>query len=312
MSIQWFPGHMHKARKEVAKTLPQVDVVLEILDARIPYSSQNPMIAEMIGDKPRIKVLTKSDLADPDKTELWLQYFKAQSHTDAIAVTTEQPAAIKQLLRLCRDKVASGDSERRVTVMIMGIPNAGKSTLINVLADRKIAKTGNEPAITKGQQRIKLEQDIVLIDTPGMMWPKVESERSAYRLATTGAIKDTAMSYLDVAFFAVDCICRDYPQRLQQRYQLEAVPNTEIEALETIGAVRGCLGAGGRIDLNRTATVFLNDLRSGALGPLTLELPAMIAAEEAEVAEQKALREQRDKERKEQRKRAASKRKKNK
>lgn len=313
MSIQWFPGHMHKARKEVAKTLPQVDVVLEVLDARIPYSSQNPMIAEIVRDKQRIKVLTKSDLADTEKTAQWLQYFNAQDNTEAVAVSTEQPAHIKQLIPLIKSLIDPARGEERITtVMIMGIPNVGKSTLINILAGKKIAKTGNEPAITKGQQRIKLEQNIVLIDTPGMMWPKVESENSAYRLATTGAIKDTAISHLDVAFFAVHFMQNSYPERLQQRYDLADIPATEIECLELMGAARGCLGAGGRVDLNRIATLFLNDLRQGALGALTLEMPDIIAIEEKQVAEEKALKQKRDQERREQRKLNAGKRRKNK
>lgn len=309
MSIQWFPGHMHKARKEVAKTLPLVDIVFEVLDARIPYSSQNPMINEIIEGKQRLKILTKSDLADEQKTADWIAYFKSQANTDAIALTTQVPAQFSKLLSMATSRLnRDTQADKKIHIMVMGIPNVGKSTLINTLAGKKIAKTGNEPAITKGQQRIKLDHQYVLIDTPGMMWPKVESEKSAYRLATTGAIKDTAISHLDVAFFAVDFMQKQYPTSLQQRYELDVIPANEIECLEAIGTVRGCLGGGGRVDLNRTATVFLNDLRQGSLGRLTLEVPEMIATEEAEVGEAIALKEKRDKERKEQRKQSAKKR----
>ena len=308
MAIQWFPGHMNKARKEVKETLPLIDIVIEVLDARLPYSSENPMIGALGEGKTRLKLLTKSDLADPDKTALWLDYFKREKAIDALALTTEHPEQIRRLTghirRLLPDREGS---HKTINVMIMGIPNVGKSTLINTLAGRNIAKTGNEPAVTKGQQKIKLEQGILLFDTPGMLWPKVENPNSAYRLATTGAIKDTAISHLDVAYFAADFMLRDYPQRLRERYGLDALPepgtaSAEIELLELIGARRGCLSGGGRVDLERVATLFLNELRNGSLGPITLEVPSMIEPEEREVERLKAEKAARDEERKARRK----------
>lgn len=284
MSIQWFPGHMNKARKQVKEILPQIHLIIEVLDARIPFSSENPMIAELRGDKPCIKVLTKSDIADPEITALWLQQLNAQQATKAYAVTTKKPETIKQLNLMCTAMLPhKAASPNDIHVMIMGIPNVGKSTLINTLAGRTVAKTGNEPAITKGQQRIKIGNNIMLFDTPGMLWPKVESEKSSYRLATTGAIKDTAMSYDDVAFFAADYLLVHYPELLKQRYQLSDLPKTELEFLELIGKQRGCLRAGGRIDLEKISTIFLNELRSGIIGNISFETPTMIERETIEV-----------------------------
>ena len=287
MPIQWFPGHMHKARKEVKEILPQIHLIIEVLDARIPFSSQNPMISELRGDKPCIKVLTKSDLADPALTAEWLTFLDQKKGIKAIALTTEQPEKVRLLTDLCRKMLPARDQGHNdIHVMIMGIPNVGKSTLINLLAGKSIAKTGNEPAITKGQQRINLRNGIMLFDTPGMLWPKVESEKSSYRLATTGAIKDTAMSYDDVAFFAADFLLKHYPDLLKERYQLDTLPDTELEFLETMGAKRGCLRAGGRIDLEKASTILLHELRAGTLGRVTLENPAQVEQELIEVAKQ--------------------------
>ncbi|MEE8058073.1 MAG: ribosome biogenesis GTPase YlqF [Pseudomonadales bacterium] len=284
MSIQWFPGHMHKARKQVKETLPLIDIIIDVLDARIPFSSENPMIGELRGNKPCIKILTKSDLADPQMTDQWLRYLEQHQHVKALALSIRQPEKMRQLIDQCRIILPAKDKgHKSINVMIVGIPNVGKSTLINILADKKIAKAGNEPAVTKGQQKINLRNGIMLFDTPGMLWPKVESEKSSYRLATTGAIKDTAMSYDDVAFFAADFLLKAYPKRLLERYKLDVLPATELELLEIIGKQRGCLVRGGRVDLEKISTIFINELRSGKLGPITLETPAMTEQETIEV-----------------------------
>lgn len=298
MAIQWYPGHMHKAQKEIKEILPQVDLLIEVLDARIPFSSENPAIARLRGDKPCIKVLSKSDLADPATTALWQEYLEREKNVKTIALTTDQPARMRLLLDLCRKMLPEKDaSVKTIHTMIVGIPNVGKSTLINILAGRTIAKTGNEPAVTKSQQRINLGNGIMLLDTPGILWPKIENPKSAYRLAATGAIKDTAMEYDDVGFFTADYLIKAYPDRLKERFQLEQIPATELEFLELAAARRGALTAGGRFNLHKICEVLIYELRSGALGPITMETPAMIEQELADVAaaqaEKEALAEER-------------------
>lgn len=290
MLIQWYPGHMHKASKEIKQALPNIDLLIEILDARIPYSSQNPMLAQLRGDKPTIRVLSKTDLADPELTQRWQTHLELEQGVKTLAVTTQQPDKIKQIIDLCGKMLPEKTEANKVIyTMIMGIPNVGKSTIINVLAGRTIAKTGNEPAVTKMQQRINLKNNIVLSDTPGVLWPNVENRNSGYRLAVTGAIKDTAFQHDDIALFALDYFLTAYPELLQKRYQLEEIPNTAIATLQAIGKKRGCLRAGQQIDLDKAAKLFLTELRAGTIGPISLETPEMIAAEMVELA---AIREE--------------------
>jgi len=280
MHIQWYPGHMHKARKQIKETLPKVDMIIEVLDARIPYSSQNPLLNSLRGDKPCIKVLNKNDLADPESSKIWQNYLEQQKDIKTIALTSTQPDKMRKIIDLCHKILPTkGKSDRGIHAMIVGIPNVGKSTLINILAKRMIAKTGNEPAITKNQQVIKIENNITLLDTPGMLWPKIENENSSYRLATTGAIKDTAIDHTDIAFFAADYLLNHYPANLQQRYQFESLPENELQLLEFIGRQRGCLRSGGHIELNQASTIFLNELRNGTLGQITFEMPEIIEKE---------------------------------
>ncbi len=291
---------MHKAGKEIKQTLPQIDLIIEVLDARIPFSSQNPMLATLRGDKPCIRVLNKSDLADPEKTQQWQHYLEQEQGVKTLAATTENPEKVKQIIQLCSkmmvDKIAAN---RVVKAMIMGIPNVGKSTIINILADRIIAKTGNEPAVTKRQQRINLSNNIVLSDTPGVLWPNVENKNSGYRLATTGAIKDTAIQHDDVAFFAAEYLLQHYPERLKDRFQIAPLPDTEAELMELIGIRRGCLRAGKQVDYDKTAKILLTEIRSGGLGEITLETPEMVEKElqeldiiRAEKAAKKSARKQ--------------------
>lgn len=307
MSIQWYPGHMHKAQKDIRKILSQIHMVIEVLDARIPYSSENPMVAQLKSDKPCLKVLTKTDLADPQITGQWLGYFEQQPGVKALAVSSSQLQAIRQLPNLCREMLPHRvEQEKKIHAMIMGIPNVGKSTLINIMAGRQIAKTGNEPAVTKAQQRIQLEQGLVLFDTPGMLWPKVENSNSGYRLAITGAIKDTALDHSDVACFAAQLLLNHYPENLQQRYELNELPASEIELLELIGRQRGCLGGGGHVDFDKVAKLLLHDWRSAALGRISLETPEQAEQEKARVAEQ-IVREKAEKEAKKAARQAAAK-----
>lgn len=303
MAIQWFPGHMHKARKNIAEAIPQVDLVIEVLDARIPYSSENPLVDQLRRDRPCLKILNKCDLADPEITERWQREMETEAGVRALPLRSDQPERSSAIGDLARQMFPGKDAGHKpIHAMIMGIPNVGKSTLINILAGKTIAKTGNEPAVTKSQQRINLRNGIVLSDTPGILWPKVENELSGYRLATTGAIKDTAMEYEDVAFFAADFLIKAYPQRLQERYGLDTVPGTEIEFLEIVGRKRGCLRGGGQVDLNRISKILLTEIRDGSLGPLSFETPEMIAEEEIEVARQRQIREEKRAQRQSQRK----------
>jgi len=301
MAIQWFPGHMHKARLEMQATLPKVDVVIEVLDARIPYSSENPMLEEMRGTKPCLKVLAKSDLADESRTSEWVEFLDSQENVSARAVTTEDVPTIRRLKHLAARMVPHREG-RTVTVMVAGIPNVGKSTIINYLAGRKIAKTGNTPAVTKQQQRVPIGDSVTLLDTPGVLWPNVENVNSGYRLALLGSIKETAMDYADIGFFAARFMSTDFPERLAERYNLEVIPDTELQVIEAIGRKRGCLGRGSTVDIDRASRILVTELRSGGLGNLTLETPQSMKREKArtviEMAEKAANQKEKDAKRK--------------
>ena len=284
MQIQWYPGHMYKANKEFKKILPQIDVIIEVLDARIPYSSENPLVAELRGDKPCIKVLNKSDLADPVHTEQWQEYWEQQLNVKSLSVSRDEPQKIMGIVELCKKlipKKQGGDIA--INAMIMGIPNVGKSTLINILAGRTIAKTGNEPAVTKRQQRIDLKNGVVLLDTPGVLWPNIENPHSGYRLAATGAIKDTAIAYDDIAFYLAERLMETYPERLSKRFEITELPETEYEFMQMVGSKRGCLRAGGDVHLEKVSKILVAEYRAGMLGAITLETPEMMEIEKAEV-----------------------------
>jgi ribosome biogenesis GTPase A len=284
MAIQWYPGHMHKARKEISEAMPQVDLVIEVLDARLPYSSANPHVKELCEGKPCIKVLNKSDLADPEITKMWQEYLEKEENVKSIPLSTLDKGLTRQLPDLCRRLLPDKEqSAKSIRTMIMGIPNVGKSTIINILAGKVLAKVGNEPAVTKRQQRINLKNGIVLSDTPGILWPKFDNQHSGYRLAVTGAVRDTAMEYEDVAMYAAEYMLEAYPERLIERYKLKQLPVSDIDLLEKIGSKRGCLRSGGIVDLHKASTIFLNELRSGTLGRLSVETPEMVVKEEAEL-----------------------------
>ncbi|WP_354625561.1 ribosome biogenesis GTPase YlqF [Psychromonas sp. MME2] len=282
--INWFPGHMHKAHKEIKEVLPQVDIIIEVVDARIPYSSENPLISHIREKTPCIKVLNKSDLANPEITAQWITYLEQEQGIRALAITTNKPEQVHQITKLCEQMLPNRlGQDKQIRAMIMGIPNVGKSTIINILADRIIAKTGNEPAVTKVQQRIRLPSGIMLSDTPGFLWPNIENVNSGYRLAVTGAIKNTAVEYEDIAYYAAEYLLEHYPDRLQARYELDTLPKTDHELMEAIALRRGCLRAGGHFDIYKVSTILLNELRAGALGAISIETPDIAIIEKREV-----------------------------
>lgn len=286
MTIQWFPGHMTKARRQIEDKLKLIDVVIELLDSRLPLSSRNPMIDDILRDKPRLIILNKADLADPEMTRKWLAYFKEQGHVahpvDASTGTgvKEIPEQVKLLLKEKIDRqIAKGMNPRAMRALIVGIPNVGKSTLINRMAGKSIAATGDRPGVTKGQQWIKTGGNLELLDTPGILWPKFEDQDVGYRLAVTGAIKEEILNIEDVAYYAVKYLVKDYGSRFQERYGIKELPQDlenpdEIVAvMEAVGRKRGCLVSGGRVDLEKASRVLLHELRAGKLGRFTLETP---------------------------------------
>lgn len=280
LTIQWFPGHMAKARREVKARLKQVDIVIELLDARLPLSSRNPMMETILGGKPRLVVLNKCDLADEKVSAAWVRYFEAQ-HVMAVPIDAQSGKGVERLVplaaHLMKDKwsrlAQKGIRRRSVRSMVVGIPNVGKSSLINRLAGRQTAKTGNRPGVTKGQQWIKAGKDMHLLDTPGILWPKFDDSTVAMRLAASGAIKDDLLPLEDVALFLLEYLAKRYPHAIANRYQIDAF-ETEATLLEAVGRKRGCVVSGGAIDVERAADVVLRDFQSGRLGRISLEFPS--------------------------------------
>jgi ribosome biogenesis GTPase A len=275
---------MHKAGKEIKAALAHVDLAIEILDARLPFSSENPLLAKMRADKPCIKVLNKCDLADPALTKIWQDYLEREKNIKTLALSKDDAEKVRQIPCLCRKLAPTGKSEGKlIHALIMGIPNVGKSTLINILTGRKVAKTGDEPAVTRQQQRIDIGQDVILLDTPGMLWPNVENKLSGYRLAATGAIKDTAINHDDIACHVLEYLTQNYPDALKSRFQLECLPFNAQELLALIGRKRGCLRTGGIVEMDKAAKIILSELRSGILGRITLETPELMEREMAKL-----------------------------
>jgi len=278
LTIQWFPGHMAKARRQVTEKLKLVDIIFELVDARIPQSSRNPMIDEIIQHKPRIVLLNKADMADGERTKEWIAYFKEKG-IQALAINSQAGVGMKEITALANvvlaekfDRMrAKGIRPRAIRAMIVGIPNAGKSTLINRLAKKNIAKTGNTPGVTKAQQWIKVGKELELLDTPGILWPKFEDQEVGLKLALTGAIKDTILNLQDIAIFGLRFLEKEYPERLKERFQLEEIPEDIVELFDKIGVVRGCLTGGAVVDYDKVTELVIREIRSEKFGRLTFE-----------------------------------------
>jgi len=274
MTIQWYPGHMGKAHLEISELIRTTHVIIEVLDARLPLSSSNHLLQELRRNKPCIKVMNKNDLADPAVTRAWVRSFERQSGIRALPLSAKQPREVNQLIRLCRSLAPTrGTPGRSLRVMVAGIPNVGKSTLINTLAGKSIARVGDRPAITTCAQQIDLRKGIILSDTPGLLWPDMSDQVAAYRLAASGAIGDGALDYTNVGLFAAGFMLQRYPEQLRNRYRLGDLPGSAAEVLHEIGRRLGCLMAGGEIDLHRAAEAFLRELRAGKLGRVSFEEP---------------------------------------
>lgn len=269
---------MAKARREVTEQLKLIDVIIELLDARVPISSRNPMIDEIVAHKPRLVLLNKSDLADPNKTEQWKTFFEKKD-VMVLPVDSQSGKGVNQISGACKklaepllEKMkARGMKPRAIRAMIIGIPNVGKSTLINRLATKKIAKTGDRPGVTKKQQWIKVGKEMELLDTPGILWPKFEDQEVGFRLAATGAIKDEILDFQDVALYVVNYLKQYYPDRLKERYKLNEISDDGVVVFEEIGKKRGFLQGGGYVDFDKTAETLLREVRSGKLGRITFE-----------------------------------------
>jgi len=290
MTIQWFPGHMTKARRQIEDKLKLIDVAIELLDARIPLSSRNPMVDEILKGKPRLVLLNKYDLADPSVTADWVAFFK-ENGLDALPIDAANGTQVREIVPRCKEIMAEkiqrqinkGMNPRAIRALILGIPNVGKSTLINRLAGRKIAATGDKPGVTKGQQWIKMAGgELELLDTPGILWPRFEDQKVGLRLAATGAIKEDVLNVADVAFFAVQYMGDVYKEAFQERFDIAKMPedlsdpDNVIQLMEAIGRKRGCVVSGGRIDLEKASGIFLRELRAGKLGRVTLEHPSKL------------------------------------
>ena len=279
MAIQWFPGHMHLTKKAIEERVKAIDVVIELLDARLPGSSANPMLAELTGHKPALKVLNKQDLADPVQTANWLAHYSALPGTRALGLDASMATPARALVHACHELAPNrGGMAKPMRVLICGIPNVGKSTLINTLTARRAAKTGDEAGITKLEQRITLADDFYLYDTPGVLWPRIIVAKSGYNLAASGAIGRNAFNEEEVALELLEYLKTHYPQALAARYKLSQVEAlSDEDLLNAIGRQRGALQSGQRVNLQKAAEIVIYDFRAAALGRITLETPLEFA-----------------------------------
>jgi ribosome biogenesis GTPase A len=290
MSIQWFPGHMTQARKKAGETLAMADVVVEVLDARLPVASSNPMIHELraFRQRPCLKLLNKADMADPVATKAWLDYFAQQPGVKAVAISCKKASDVARIPGLAQ-KLAPHrcDAVKPLRLMIMGIPNVGKSTLMNALVKKKVAAVGDQPAVTKSQQRIDISSRLTLYDTPGMLWPKIAHPVDGLMMAASHAVGVNAYIGEDVAIFLADFLLQAYPGLLSARYGFATEGLDGVAVIEAVARKRGCLlkGRGGEYDREKAAAILLTDYRTGALGRISLETPVLREARARQLVE---------------------------
>lgn len=274
-TINWYPGHMKKTRELIKDNLKMVDAVIEVIDARIPLSSRNPIIDELVGGKTRVIVMNKSDLADDAASEKWLNHF-SKDNDKAICVDCVSGSGIKKLMNVLSEIQDKRNSERSVKrnlrMMIVGVPNVGKSSLINRLTGRKSAKTGDRPGVTRGKQWLTLKNGMQLLDTPGILWPKFEDPKAGIDLAFCGSIRDEILPVEELALELIKWLQERYPQLLCERYKLDDLGETPLDSMEMIAAKRGFIMSGKRIDYERTARTVLDEFRAGKIGRITLEV----------------------------------------
>jgi len=280
MNYQWYPGHMTKAVRQMQEDIKLIDLIIEIVDARIPLSSRNPDIDKLGAGKARMVLLNKSDLADQAVNKEWIGYFKDRG-VYAIEINSRNGNGIKNIRDgvsvVCKDKIerdrARGIKNRPIRAMVVGIPNVGKSTFINSFAGKAVTKTGNKPGVTKGKQWIRLDRTLELLDTPGILWPKFEDEATGMKLAFIGSINDEIIVTEEMALDLVACIDRLYPDTVREYYKIDRAVSGDYHILEEIGKVRGCLKSGGDIDLVKASRLLIDDYRGGRLGRMSLERP---------------------------------------
>ncbi|MCG8637870.1 MAG: ribosome biogenesis GTPase YlqF [Desulfobacterales bacterium] len=264
---------MLETKNQLKSSISKVDAILEILDARLPAASANPFVNKLGQDKAWLKVLNKADLADPATTMDWLEYFRTDQNTSATAICGTQAGQATKALNECVSQIRRNKA-RKAKVMVVGIPNTGKSTILNTLAGKKVAKTGNVPAVTRHQQRTSLKNNIDIYDTPGILWPVIEPKERALTLAASGAISDTAIDYYEIAFFAGQLLLERYPEKLLERYTfLDRRPQDASDLIDAIGKARGCLKKGGVINYQKASELMIRDLRSGKIGQISFETP---------------------------------------
>ena len=280
MEVNWFPGHMAKTLREMRDQVKQVDLVIETCDARIPESSRNPELDRLLGQKPRILVLNKADLADPAKTARWISYYQ-KKNIPVLAAEGNRRASLdplkKLILEMNQHKIdnamAKGRLIRPIRVMVAGIPNTGKSTIINALTGKKAAQTADRPGVTRSAKWAKAGNELELLDTPGVLWPKLGSPSSQRRLAASGAIKDDVLPIEEIAMEVLFDLSLDYPKQIMERYKLDTLEGEPLALMEAACKKRGCILPGNRLDYTRFAVLFLDELRGGKIGRITLEKP---------------------------------------